>query len=265
MRVPALSIASFCALTLAFGGTRAASQETPPSGTEVGVALAAASQQWRDEVLNPLRHSGWSPTLDVYRVARAARWRSLLDLQLAFGPVATRFDPGRDSFAAGFGLAYERLRRAAAMDDGTELWLGGRLEGGSELAFFGLWDDSHFYWLTSYGVDIAGSLNRRWGGGRTLDLEWNAPLLALVSRPAAPILYKAQDPSFSGIVRRLHDRMRLTSLHEHRAVDVTLRFTRGDATFARSLFLRAEYSNTDVPGSQRLQILRQSLGLTVAW
>jgi hypothetical protein len=48
-------------------------------------------------------------------------------LQLAFGPVSSRFDPGTDSFLAGIDLAYERLRRAGLGEE-TDLWIGGRVD-----------------------------------------------------------------------------------------------------------------------------------------
>jgi hypothetical protein len=230
-----------------------------------GVGVAISSHQWRDEVLNPARHDGWFPTLSLSYERPSEASRGRFDLQLAFSPIQSRYDPGKDSFASGLELAYRRTLRAGSLPGGFPLWLGAQVEASSDFAYFGNWDDSHFYWLTAYSLGFAGALDHVRSPGRRLSLSWQVPLVALVSRPSSPILYKVVKSDFGAIVSKLHEHPRLTSLHEHRVVDLALRYTRDGATIGHTFFWRFEYADTDLPDSERVVILRHSFGLTVAW
>jgi hypothetical protein len=183
--------------------------------------------------------------------------------QLVLSPVGSRFDNGVNSVVGGIEIGYEHLRRVARRGERLDVWMGGRVAASTDVAFFGKWDDSHIYWLTSYTLGVSGSVERLIGAARVLALEWNVPVLGLVSRPGYPILYKAQNPSFGAVAARLSENPRFASLDEHRAVDLTLRYTPSGAGLVRSFFLRVEYANTDLDGSAPLEILRQSLGVAL--
>jgi hypothetical protein len=237
-----------------------AAADAPQGG--FGLALSASSHAWRDRVLNPARHAGWFPSLDVYRARGGDGSASRLQLGLGFSPLKSRFDPSTASFAAALGLDYRRERRLARPTSDLQVALGGQLGASFDFAYFDSWDDSHFYWLTSYSLGFAGSVARALSGQRAISLEWNVPVIAVVSRPQALILYKVQEPTLGAVVSRLHRGLRLTSLHEHRAADLTLRLSRPRARVASSVFWRIEYAENEVPHSREVQILRHSFGVT---
>jgi hypothetical protein len=222
-----------------------------------------SSTQWRDRVLNPARHSGWSPSLDLVRSRRSAASTSRLQLGLAFSPLNSRFDPTTASFGAGLSLGYRREHGLGGTSGGVQVALGGQLRAAWDFAYFDSWDDSHLYWLTSYALGFAGSVSRAFSPERSVSLEWDVPVVAVVSRPRERILYKVQEPSFAAVVSRMHRDMRFTSLHEHRSLDLTLRFNRLRARVGRSLFWRLQYLETALPHSREVQILRHSFGATL--
>jgi len=261
----ALGVLTALAVSAAPAGARQAGEPALAPENSFAIGLAISSHQWRDEVLNPVRHSGWFPTLDLSYDRPREATRGRFDLQLAFSPIQSRYDPGKDSFASGVELTYRRTWRTISLAGGTQLWLGGQAEVSSDFAYFENWDDSHFYWLTAYSIGLAGSLDHSWSAVRTVSLEWQFPLVSLVSRPSYPILYKVVDSDFWAIVSRLHETARVTTLHEHQVFDLALRYTRPRATFGRTLFWRFEYADSSLPYSRRVLIRRHSLGLTVAW
>lgn len=241
--------------------------QTETSGPEdyFVVGLSLTSHQWKDKVLNPAKHAGWFPTLEIQYDRPREDSASRVHLQLVFSPIASRYDPGKDSFASGIQLSYRRVRRTAFPRAGLNLWIGAEAKASSDFAYFSNWDDSHFYWLTAYALGFAGSLEHVMSPSRTVSLEWSVPVLAVVSRPRSPILYKVVNSDFGAVVARLHKNARLTSLHEHRAVDLALRYARPHATWGHSFFWHLEYADTDLPYSEPAQILRHSFGFTVAW
>lgn len=241
-----------------------AGQEGPQAPRpSFGLALSVSSTQWRDRVLNPARHAGWSASLDLTRSRRGAASNSLFQLGLAFSPLNSRFDPTTASFGAGLSLGYRREHDLGATIGGEQVALGGQLRAAWDFAYFDNWDDSHFYWLTSYTLGFAGSASHALSPGQSVSLEWDMPVVAMVSRPRERILYKTQESSFASVVSRMHRDMRLTSLHEHRALDLTLRFNRLRARLGRSLFWRFHYLDTDLPHSREVQILRHFFGATL--
>lgn len=241
----------------------AGQEALPDPRGSYGLALSVSSTQWRDRVLNPARHTGWSASLDLTRSRRSAAYSSRLDLGLAFSPLKSRFDPSTSSFGAGLSLGYRREHGLGGTSGGVQVALGGQLRAAWDFAYFDSWDDSHFYWLTSYALGFAGSVSHAPSPGRSVSLEWDVPVAAVVSRPRERILYKVQEPSFGAVVSRMHRDMRLTSIHQHRALDLTLRFNRLRARLGRSLFWRLQYLETDLPHSKEVQILRHSFGATL--
>jgi len=253
-------------LPLACWSATGMTQETAPELTSAsGMALSMAYQQRRDDVLNPLRHSGSGVVLSVVRDRPHDARSTRFEFELTANLLASRYDPESESVAAGVRLAFRRVGRVSAPPGGLSTWLGAQLEGATEFAYFTNWDDSHFYWRTSYAVGFAGAVERAWSPRRSWLLEWNLPLVALVSRPEAEILYKTDNPAPGWVWNRLHDHLRLTSIHEHRAVDLTLRYVRKEARFARNVFLRSQYARTDLPDSRPLTTIRLSLGATLGW
>jgi len=236
-----------------------------PRRVDWGVELGITSLQLRDEVLNPLRHSGTLAFLGVFRDQSGAKLSSRFGLEASFNPVSTRYESAKNSFVASLRLGYRRLYRVGDVTDGLELHVGGTAELYTHTAYFGDWDDSHGYWLTAYSVAPSAALRFvRWRG-HTLSLEASLPILAMVSRPDAPILHKVDNNTFGAIVAKLHENLTPTSLHEHVAVDATLRYTKPSARLGRSVFWHIFMLHNDMDGSAPVAALRHTIGVSAVF
>lgn len=246
-------------------GVAAQVRTAPPFDNDFGVAVSITSYALKDEVLNPLRHSGTFVSLGFFYERPRPTGASRFDLDLVFNPVSSRYETGKDSYASALRLAYRRVRQVARPGAELRLLAGGGVAFTNQLAYFDNWDDSHGYWLTAYSIDATETLEYTKWVGRPISLEVTVPLLALVSRPRSPILYKSDSADFGWIVRKMHEKMTLTSLHRHRAVEATLRLSRTGSTWGRSFFWHVAYVHNDLPHSSNLDALRHSVGASVVF
>jgi hypothetical protein len=236
-----------------------------PGGSKWGVELGITSLQLREEVLNPLRHRGTLASLGVFRDGSGPTVSGRFALEAAFNPVATRYESDKNSFVASLRLGYRRLYRVRELTEDLELHVGGTGEFYTHTAYFGDWDDSHGYWLTAYSIGASAALRLvRWRAN-TISLEASVPVLAMVSRPDAPILNKVDDNTLGAIVAKVHENMVPTSLNEHVAVDVTLRYIRPSSRLARSVFWRIFWLHNDMDGSEPVAAMRHSLGVSAVF
>ncbi len=227
--------------------------------------LGLSSLQLREAALNPLRHRGTFGSIGLLRERSSSSVSGRLALEATFNPVATRYETGKNSFAAGLRLGYRRLYRIRDLAPDLALHLGGTGETYIHFAYFGDWDDSHGYWLTAYS--LAPSVALRFGRwtGRVISLEASMPVVAMVSRPETPILYKVDNNTFGAVAAKLHENLSLTSLGEHMAVDATLSYTRPSSHLARSVYWRIFWLHNDMDHSAAIVSLRHTLGTSVAF
>jgi hypothetical protein len=232
--------------------------------TDFGIAIGMSPYQLKDNVLNKVRHagSGFSLALSHERIRESSRSR--FELSLGFNQIGSRYESERETVALATLLNYRRVRAARQFSPHLNLFLGGIAGVDSRIGFFENWDESHIYWLTSYYLGPTGVLTYSRSGASTLSLEVSLPLLALVSRPPERSLYKELDPSFSGILSYLHEDLRLTSIHQHRALDVTVRYSFGQtASLGKTLFWRLTYIHNSMPHSRDIDILSHTFGVAV--
>jgi hypothetical protein len=257
-----------CVVVVAVGeapGLAAQGAAGPITDNDFGFSLSVTSYALKEKALNPLRHSGTFVSAGLVHERPRATMTTRFELELVFNPVSSRYEQGKDSFASDLRLTYRHARQAATLRPDLSLLGGGFLGFSSQVAYFDNWDDSHFYWLTAYSIGPTATLDYRRWANRSLSVEVSIPVLAFVSRPRSPIIYKTASPAFGWILGKLHEDMRLTSLHKHRAVDATLRFTRLDASFGRSFFWHVAYIHNDLSYSRPIHALRHSIGASVVF
>lgn len=246
-------------------GLAAQEAAEPRTDNDFGFSLSMTSFAVKEKVLNPLRHRGTFVSASLFYERPRATTTNRFALELVFNPVSSRYEDGKDSFASDLRLSYRHARQLAMLRPDLRLLGGGFIGFSSQLAYFDNWDDSHFYWLTAYSIGPTATLDYRRWPSHALSFEVSVPVLALVSRPSSPILYKTVNPEFGWIVERLHKDMQLTSLHRHRAVEATLKFTRLNATLGRSFFWHVAYVHNDLAYSKPLSALRHSVGASVVF
>ncbi len=259
---------ALCLVLTALGGPAplgAQAEGEPAASNAFGIEAGLSVLQLKEEVLNPLRHSGTFVSLGFFHERPRATSSSRFDLQASFNPLATRYESEKNSFAANLRLAFRHARDVATLAPDLHLLAGGTAEFFSHMAYFGDWDDSHAYWLTAYSLGANGIVDYRRWQGRSLSLEVSLPVLALVSRPDAPILHKVDNNEFGAVVAKLHENLSLTSVHEHVALEAIVRYSRHSARLGRSLFWRIGYLHNSMPHSRSVDALRHTLGASVAF
>jgi len=245
-------------------GTSRSQGLQPRDSKDVGLAIGVVEYQVRDRVLNNLRHRGTLVSGSFFRIRTRTFSQTRFDFDLTFSKLASRFDPDRSTFASSLAFSYSYARSVPLASHAYRVYLGGVAGLESHLTFYENWDDSHFYWLTSYFIGLRGSLTISISDTRSVFVNIAAPMLALVSRPESRILYKTVSRDAGWILSKLHDGMRLTTVHEHQAVDVTVGFLVGHR-FRRGLLWRFHFVHNSIPSSRSLSILSHRLGALIVF
>jgi len=220
--------------------------------------------QVTDQVLNNLRHQGWFPSLALQYYRSSASVRHRLELSIQPNLLKSRYDPDRSSVILDHSLNYSYARLATGIGTNVSLYLGGIVGLTSHLGYYENWDDSHGYWLTAYTLGLDATLVRRFTNGGSLELTANTPVVALVSRPFDRILSKTWDATFWGIVKKLHERARITTLHEHLVINAALGYTfRYTTGFDQRVMWRFSYTSNTMSYSKPIHRLTHSLGVVL--
>ncbi len=174
----------------------------------------------REDLLRPLRSTGPGLAIGVVWERRAVG--SLQTADLAWGPsyLLNRFS--QRAISIGLEGRYQYLRRVIELGADTTLSLGGRVRLQNFLWYHVDWDDSHLYWLTGHDMGPAAAIERR-AGRFDLTATLSAPLLALVSRPAAERTNKVDAldrPSF--FFTEPNRQLRLATVNQYRGGSIGL-------------------------------------------
>ncbi len=227
------------------------------------LTLGVVDYDLRDQVLNPLAQRGRLAALGLTYEQEGDGSTHRFDVDLAATPLRSRFEDETRSLATDLRLAYRSAWEVAAVGRGFDLLVGGVFDITSHLAYFGSWDDSHFYWLTAYGLGPAGMVAYRLANRHDVTLEARVPIVSLVSRPEALIDYKVVNLDAGWVVKKLHDGIGVRSLDEHLAVDLVLRYRRPPGHRIRGLFWQTMYMQNDQADSAPLTALRHTLGMAL--
>lgn len=252
-------------VAVAFFGGRSLSAQPVRATSSGGFALTLGFVDYdlRDQVLNPLAHRGRLGSLGLTYEQSEEGSRHRFDLELAAAPLRSRFESGWESVATDLRLVYRSAWEVARPESDLAVYAGGAFDILSHLAYFGNWDNSHVYWLTSYALGATAALEYEVQREHVVSLEARVPVVGLVSRPEALIDYKSANPDLGWIIRKLHEGIGVRSLNEHVAVDVALRYRRPTGRRIRDVFWQIMYVRNHQAGSADLEIMRHVLGLSV--
>lgn len=227
-------------------------------GFDVGIAFVQA----REEVLNTLRHQGPSIFLGFFREGWSGAAAHRLAVSFGFTPLTDRYSPDRSSLLFHPAVEFRYARKAFRVSEDLAVFLGGSVGWSTRFSFYENWDQAHAYWLTSSQLGFAATLLRELERGKSLRLELDTPLLALVSRPPERFEYKEVKPDFGWVLDEIHRDPRLTSIHEHTAVRARLAYRRAGGAFVRSIFWEAAFTSTRLPRSRPFTSLSYMLGIS---
>ena len=244
----------------------AACQDLGPGKAGIGLTLAATEYQIRDEVLNPIRHSGTSLTLEVFRRSGGEDRRRSVRFSLLVNPLGDRYTTERSSVVVHPAVDVRMAWRLSAAGENTSLFLGGSAGWGTHFQFHEQWDEQHVYWLTAAQSGLEAVVERRLGSGRAIHLEVGLPMVAVVSRPPERFTYREVDHGLAWILGEIHGRSRLATLTEYFAPHVSLTYsTVRNGRLRHSLFWRTNYIRNSAPTSRDVGIMSHSLGASMPW
>jgi hypothetical protein len=232
------------------------------AATRYGLTLGVAFYQVRDEVLNPIRHQGLSVSAGVFREGASTDSMHRLGISFTFAPLTDRYSPDRSSVVFHPAVEFRYARRTAQLSEDLALFLGGTMGWNTRFGFYENWDQGHPYWLTSASLGFAGSLVRTLDDGKSLQLDLDSPLVALVSRPPERFEYKEVNPDLGWVFKEIHRDLRGATFPRHRAVTATLTFRRTGGRFLQRVFWQTAFATARLPQSKPFTSVSHTLGIS---
>jgi len=229
---------------------------------DFGVALGLTEYQTIEKVLNNVKHRGIFPSFGISYESSNEILKHDVELYFIFNSLKSRFEKGNNTFAMNLALDYKYIRKVKDFNTRLCLLLGGVMGFDSNISFFENWDNSHFYWLTSYYLGIDGMLLFKKSNGTFFTFEVSAPVVALVSRPPQRFLKSEINPKFSWIINRLNDDLTFTSIHRHidLQTDLTYNF-KYSSKFKPAISWRFRYLTNSMSYSKNIKILTHTFAI----
>lgn len=221
--------------------------------------LHAAYDEFRDDLLIPLKWSGPAVGLDVGWGWAGERVRHTIGLSAAVSVLDNRFgDPG---YALGLEAAYAYEGLVVTSIGKGSLFLGGTARWDLHNGFYESWDDEHIYWFNVYSLGPRGLWSRPLSQGMRVSVELDLPLVALVARPPANRLNKTDRlNSISFHLTEPQKGLTFATLGEYTAVYFGLSVARRWGSSWLVFSYRLERSSYDSPG--RVATLSNRFGVS---
>jgi hypothetical protein len=190
---------------------------TARSGNRFGLALGVPYLQLRDQIVSPLRWSGFGGGCGFTYERLGAVSRHRTELKVSLGMIANRYR--HLGGTADFRLGYDYVRRVATARVFGTTFVGGSLQWESALQFYVQWDEEHLYWATAYGLGPVVQHEIRLAPQRRLAFRVAFPLVSLVARPPGHRYYKIDDLMNIGFYfSRPNEDLRLATVDEYRSL-----------------------------------------------
>ncbi|MFC2121159.1 hypothetical protein ACFLTI_06160 [Bacteroidota bacterium] len=179
---------------------------------EIGFGLALVNPQMRDAIVSPLKWDGFGGGLDFTYARIGLKGIHEIAMRNSFGPISNRY--GHEGLNAEVSLAYAYMKRINGTELGGKLQLGSMIDWSYNFQLYESWDDSHLYWINAYELGPVVRWSNILGNNHQIALNFNLPLLALVSRPPKN-KYIDQDRLPKTLLSQPHENMKLTSIHQY--------------------------------------------------
>ncbi|MGW8313951.1 MAG: hypothetical protein ACWGNV_00010 [Bacteroidales bacterium] len=228
------------------------------SGFHIGISHI----ELREGSLNRAIHRGPGLTGAVY--LERTKPQSLKRFNMELGSVFLRsdFEGETSSYLISGSASFSYLRNLRFMNPVFSMHLGGRVKAGSAIEYFENWDESHFYWITSYSIGADLKFSYSFGRNSRITFEADFPVLSLVSRPPDKFLYTQSSPALSDVLKDIHQDLEFQSIGGFRDFTFQLQYSlRKPKKFVPNIFLR--YSDRCLNKDEQGQVkyIRQTIGL----
>ena len=239
--------------------------EDDSSIAKIGFELGLGYYQIRDHSLqNP--HLFQGPLFGAALVFErdSGPWRSGFRFNLGYSSHSDAY--GLPGFSAINGFEVDTQR--AMMKVGTQkqwtLFAGAFVREDIDLAMYPLIDEAHLYWLTSFSVGPAFTIERHAWENTTVRAGVRFPVMAMVSRPPHERFINNDKDTFRYITTKLYENLTLRTPDQHFFVvgDASIRFKLAE-NIEETLGYRFTYIRNEEPS--QLRILSHSLFMNISW
>lgn len=230
---------------------------------DFGVSLGLTEYQGKEFILNNVRHSGMFPSFGLLYEIQKELALHKIEFHSSFNPLKSRYEKEEATFASNVAINYKYAHKVGNIDPHLSLFLGGVAGMDANIAYYENWDESHYYWLTSYYLGIYDNLKYQYTKDSFFSARIQLPLLAIISRPPDRFLNSEINPEFSAILSSIHDNLKLTSIHEHFDLKLELSYTfQYTSKFKQMLSWRFRYVDNQMSYSKRVNFLTHALEVT---
>ncbi|MDD9940332.1 MAG: hypothetical protein OXU20_04620 [Myxococcales bacterium] len=213
-----------CRLLLLVWLAPAGARADPGAETRIGGDLGVLHMQLHDELVRGLRWSGPGAMLGLTLAHDGSDDTHLGRMRFPLAMLGNRYDHGGISWDVQLDYGYARtiVRPSPVL----QLDLGARLRWDWAVQYYEDFDEEHLYWMTAYELGPLVALTWLFAPSHSLRGTLDTSLLSLVSRPPERRFYKIGrlthvDYFFS----KTHERMRVTTVHEHLPARVGITYT----------------------------------------
>ncbi|MFC1485597.1 hypothetical protein ACFL55_01055 [Candidatus Latescibacterota bacterium] len=233
------------------------------NGSNLGISLGLNEYQVKENVLNRIRHNGLLFSTGVYHETNTSETHRKTNFNFIVNTMKSRYEADNASFATNLFLTYNYLGKISDIRNDTSYYLGGTLGTDIHLTYFNNWDESHFFWMTSYFLGLDTIITHDLQGRGTFDVEMCIPIISLISRPPKRFLYKEGKADFGWFLDKIHENLKVTSLNRHAALYINTGYT---FKYAKRFKNRIEwkfcYVNNRMNYSEPLHVLYHTVGLS---
>ena len=236
--------------------------ETGDRINQCGFQLGFAHINLEDKALNNAMHKGAGLYGAYYLERTNARAVKVLDLELGSGFLKSDFENETSTYMFSGSAGFSWLSNLLRTSGNTDIYLGGRGEIGTAIEYFDNWDESHFYWMTSYSLGIDFRLEYSFGDNSMISIGCDAPILSLISRPPAEFLVTQSSPALKDVVKDLNHDLEFLAPGKCLDINFGVKYSlRNSKKFIPAIFWKLNYLNIDKNGSGKLKYIDQTIGV----
>lgn len=239
------------------------SQAGTDSGIKkTGIHMGFSYINLEDKALNNAMHKGTGFSGGWYLELLNNRSVRVFDLVLGSGFLKSYFENETATYRFSGSARYRWLRNISGTPKDLNIYLGGRGEFKTAIEYFDNWDESHFYWLTSYSLGIDFRFNYSFASSNTIMIEGDMPVFSFVSRPPADFHYTQSSSALRDVLKDLN--YNLGFLLPGKYIDINFRVKysfRNSKRLMPALYWKINYQSIEKNGSDNMKYLDQTIGV----
>jgi hypothetical protein len=230
--------------------------------TRAGFQMGISHMDLKEQSLNRATHNGPGIMGGLHLERSNTRSIKMLNMELGSNFLRSRYEGETSSYRISGSASFSYLRNIIHEAPPWNFHLGGKVKAFSAIEYFDNWDESHFYWITSYSFGADLRLTYSFGDNSIIQLEADFPLFSLVSRPPAKFSDTQSSPALRDVLRDLNRDLRILSPEAYRNFTIQLSYSlRSPKKFVPAIFWRFNDMYINKDGSGQLKSRGHTLGL----